>query len=343
MADISQIKLPGDNTPHNLVDATARTSIGTSYNNSVVPSEQRLSAATAQGAIDELVQRVWRGTQAAYDALPSHDPNIVYYITDGTNPTSSLPIAILRFSSTDSMSAWTSGPVTYTNSELFDGYGNVLAPLDLLDSTTKELIYDLRIEYVQLDSTTLLPKNRYIFNTISAQKMGNSSIYTISCNMIWESMRVFGNIGYTTSPSPHYEGTFSIINIPTNATVLPITGSSAVGTYTYIENKFKYSTTERLLGVWVDNKQIFEKTFEITGSLAAVGDWTVFDESVSYDTLISMEGIRYTLSGEYIPFTQTLYTNPRFSVQDNHKLFYYSGEEIGASKIYITVRYTKAT
>ena len=56
-----------------------------------------------------------------------------------------------------------------------------------------------------------------------------------------------------------------------------------------------------------------------------------------------MEGIRYTLSGEYIPFTQTLYTNPRFSVQDNHKLFYYSGEEIGASKIYITVRYTKAT
>lgn len=343
MADISQIKLPGDNTPHNLVDSTARTSTGTSYNNSAVPFEQRLSALTAQGAIDELVQRVWKGTQAAYDALPSHDSNTVYYITDGINPTSSLPTAILRFSSTDSMSAWISSPVTYTSSELFDGYGNVLTPQDLLDSTTKELLYDLRIEYIQLDSTTLLPKNRYIFNTISAQKMGSSGIYTISCNMIWDSMRVFGNIGYTSSPSPHYEGTFSIINIPTNATVLPITGSSAVGTYDYIENKFKYSTTERLLGTWINNKQIFEKTFEHTGSLAAVGDWTVFDDSVSYDTLISMEGIRYTLSGEYIPFTQTLYTNPRFSVQDNHKLFYYSGEEISASKIYITVRYTKAT
>ena len=237
MADISQIKLPGDNTPHNLVDATARTSAGTSYNNSIVPSGQRLSAATAQGAIDELVQRVWKGTQAAYDALPSHDSNTIYYITDGTNPTLSLPIATLRFSSTDAMSAWISSPVEYDDSELLDGYGNVLAPLDLLDGTTKELLYDLRIEYVQLDSTTLLPKNRYIFNTISAQKMGNSSIYTISCNMIWESMRVFGNIGYTASPSPHYYGRFSIINIPTNAELLPIESGSATNTKAYIDSR----------------------------------------------------------------------------------------------------------
>ena len=280
MADISQIKLPGDNTPHNLMDATARTSTGTSYNNSIVPSGQRLSAATAQGAIDELVQRVWKGTQAAYDALPSHDSNTVYYITDGTNPTLSLPIATLRFSSTDSMAAWMSGPVTYTSSELFDGYGNVLAPLDLLDGTTKELLYDLRIEYVQLDSTTLLPKNRYIFNTISAQKMGNSSIYTISCNMIWESMRVFGNIGYTTSPSPHYEGTFSIINIPTNAELLPIESGSATNTKDYIDNGLsgKADKTELV--------KHFDLTTSSTVSDSGISPFSYYGQSTKTDSNI---------------------------------------------------------
>lgn len=48
MADISQMSLPDGNT-YDIVDSKSR----------------------------------WEGTQAQYDALSSHDPNVIYYITDG--------------------------------------------------------------------------------------------------------------------------------------------------------------------------------------------------------------------------------------------------------------------
>lgn len=50
MADISQMSLPDGNT-YDIVDSKSR----------------------------------WEGTQAQYDALSSHDPNVIYYITDGVS------------------------------------------------------------------------------------------------------------------------------------------------------------------------------------------------------------------------------------------------------------------
>lgn len=53
MADISQINLPNDNNTYNIADLVAR-------------------------------GLIWQGTQAQYDAITTKDPNVVYFITDGT-------------------------------------------------------------------------------------------------------------------------------------------------------------------------------------------------------------------------------------------------------------------
>jgi len=115
--------------------------------------------------------------------------------------------------------------------------------------------------------------------------------------------------------------------------------NDAAGSGTY----YKYSTIEQIVGQWVDGSTLYQRTLIHSGTLSSVGDWTVYDDTVSYSALTSVESVRYTTSGEWVPFTQTLYTNPRFSVQDNHKLYYYSAEDISSTYIYITIQYTKYT
>ena len=83
MADISQVNLPNDsNNPYNITDANVPHSSlsavqgGTTL--SLVTTGEKYTWNNAGGS------NTWEGTQAQYDALPSHDPDTVYYITDGS-------------------------------------------------------------------------------------------------------------------------------------------------------------------------------------------------------------------------------------------------------------------
>ena len=82
MPDLSQINFPNDNNnPYNIKDASVpHSSLPAASGGSdlsLVTTGEKYTWNNAGGS------NTWEGTQAQYDALPSHDPDTVYYITDG--------------------------------------------------------------------------------------------------------------------------------------------------------------------------------------------------------------------------------------------------------------------
>lgn len=102
-----------------------------------------------------------------------------------------------------------------------------------------------------------------------------------------------------------------------------------------------YSTTEHKTGRrWIDGKDIYEKTIPFTFS-SAVGDWTLFDGSVSYDKLLNTECMLINEQyQECHTFVSNYNTVPRWVVRSDHKLYYYTNESVTRTG-YITVQYTK--
>ena len=101
-----------------------------------------------------------------------------------------------------------------------------------------------------------------------------------------------------------------------------------------------YSTEEHIIGTWVDGKPLYEKTFAY--NISPVNDWTLFDDSVSYDLLIDARGYHKNSVPEVFPLVASEASNPRWSVQSDHKVYYYITSNITRSG-YITLQYTKTT
>lgn len=101
-----------------------------------------------------------------------------------------------------------------------------------------------------------------------------------------------------------------------------------------------YDTNEKVIGTWLNGDTIYEKTIHYT-DLSGVSDWTVLDNSVSYDKLIDLKGVRYTPSNECQTFANGLDLMPRFMAYSNN-LYYYTSSTI-TGDIYITIRYTKSS
>lgn len=104
-----------------------------------------------------------------------------------------------------------------------------------------------------------------------------------------------------------------------------------------------YSKYERKIGVWIDDKPLYARTIIHTGALNSVSDWTLYDDSVSYDMLVRANVTRINTNGEVTPNANTFENSPRFNTKADHKLYYYSQYAITATYIYITLLYTKTT
>ena len=102
-------------------------------------------------------------------------------------------------------------------------------------------------------------------------------------------------------------------------------------------NPIIYSTEEREVGVWTDNKPLYQRTF--TFDISSVNDWTLFDNSVSYENLISANGIISTPTATF-PIVSNFNDEPRWSIQNNILTYYYQGVQRQGK---ITVQYTKTT
>ena len=116
---------------------------------------------------------------------------------------------------------------------------------------------------------------------------------------------------------------------------------SSEKTHDEIENnrgKHDYSTTEQVIGKWIDGNTIYEKTI-YSHDLIGVNDWAEFDASVSYYILLSVNGLRF-YNNQRFSFTNSLESTQRFQIKNNGKLYYFTPSTISGD-IYITVRYTK--
>lgn len=112
-----------------------------------------------------------------------------------------------------------------------------------------------------------------------------------------------------------------------------------------------YSTTERVVGKWVDNSDVYEKTFYLasaTSDVAVVAD--VSDLNISNIVSISgvaVAGAEESAPGQFITLPYVYYGNISYTVT---ALYSGADEEIqllcgsgsrDLTDIYVTVRYTK--
>ena len=105
-----------------------------------------------------------------------------------------------------------------------------------------------------------------------------------------------------------------------------------------------YSTTERVIGTWIDDKPIYEKTLHVT-SIVANDNWQNI-ENLSAKLLIDYECIGYTSGGQ--SGDQTSFRSdknaPQIQADSSTGYIRYAlipGTPI--SELYITARYTKTT
>lgn len=114
-----------------------------------------------------------------------------------------------------------------------------------------------------------------------------------------------------------------------------------------------YSSEERLIGKWIDGKDLYEQDIVITGSFTGTkmvhlpNLYTYYDHLFIQESYIDCTAVggqrHYSIPGNYSEPNYTAYTNIRYDAGD-----YYAQINIGlasywtAKNAYVKIRYTKA-
>ena len=114
-----------------------------------------------------------------------------------------------------------------------------------------------------------------------------------------------------------------------------------------------YSTTEQIVGRWIDGKPLYQKTLNIGALTTSQSDYSEklvsIGASVDTYTKINMVfGSASWLSSEYTEITAnnvftSCYTNTESSTNKNKAGVIYKGNLSWVTKCYVTVQYTKTT
>lgn len=108
-----------------------------------------------------------------------------------------------------------------------------------------------------------------------------------------------------------------------------------------------YSTSEKVIGTWIDGKPLYEITYD-TGSINAGSTKSVDISSLNIDYVSEIKGCGY--SSQYnqslpLPFvhSQSIYVISVNTVSSNANLQIATGSGVSLSKSSITIQYTKTT
>lgn len=141
---------------------------------------------------------------------------------------------------------------------------------------------------------------------------------------------------------------YGFINVrPTNTSVLYCIATKNF----YIDPSHDYSTSEKVIGTWVDGKPIYQKTIEVNNP-SSQGSATVNHNISNLDLVIDMKG--FGIRNDYcMPFptgattTSVLDWATMLNGVNKTEIFYTIGiNNSGAnamSKVYFTLQYTKTT
>ena len=122
-----------------------------------------------------------------------------------------------------------------------------------------------------------------------------------------------------------------------------------------LANKFSkgdmYSTSEKIVGQWIDGKPVYQKTIQLTKATSA-NTWYTTPIGASVDTVVSLKGF-CTDNAHYWGFENPMYgdaTLPSFYAQNNNEttaniIAFYSTSNawVGRTSYYATIQYTKTT
>lgn len=143
--------------------------------------------------------------------------------------------------------------------------------------------------------------------------------------------------------APNNYGVFFVYDSDTQITIKSLSSGSLK---TYIKvigikygsggtSGYNYSTTEQVVGTWIDGSTIFERSYAITNQNISTG-WTVLVSSISIDKFISGEVC--ISSGGYDYTWNALYYN-----NGNIAVYNFLGGAIQSANGYVTIRYTKSS
>ena len=129
---------------------------------------------------------------------------------------------------------------------------------------------------------------------------------------------------------------------PTNTAVLYCIAYKDI----YIDQRFDYSTSERVVGTWIDGRPIYQKTIDF-GNLPNSTSKTVLHNSSDIDLIINIDGMAYNAStlDFFVPLVDV---NPggtiinRVTVSKT-QIFIDTKNDRSAFKAYVTIQYVKTT
>ncbi len=135
-----------------------------------------------------------------------------------------------------------------------------------------------------------------------------------------------------------------------NAELLPIQSGSATNTKDYIDNKFAYSTTEKVIGKWIDNKTLYEKVVSIPSIVMDSSFHNTAHGIANIDKVVYVYGIMTNNSYEFIPIPNIRPAQTKDNLPvgielnaDMTNVRYMNNWIDNIIECYVIMRYTKTT
>lgn len=140
-----------------------------------------------------------------------------------------------------------------------------------------------------------------------------------------------GGSGSSVVPNPQGTATDTLVKLGIEGTVYDFAGSGG----------HNYSTTEQVVGTWIDGKTLYEKTIAVTQNPSS--EISISLTSLDIDTLFVVSAYIQSSNGNVTPTT--------YFVSGDDKFMYYYNRTTDCLVIltswqgsgYVTIRYTKST
>ena len=286
----------------------------------------RLNGKAYGGGID-----VIEVTQAQYNALPESklSDDILYVISDSVNGSDGYPPLIYSTEERE-VGVWTDGKPLYQKTVYFG---------QLTNNTSKSIAHGIaNVDRIIKTESSVLENDTYFFNL----PFVNNPTYDIA---IW-----CDRTNITITPYSDRTSDFAYVTLWYTKT----TDTKGSGRWTTQGTLAQhYSTTERLIGTWIDGKPIYQKSIEIT-QIPNQNTQTIAHNIANIDRIVNINGICYArtnIDPNYastpLPRIQDNSTTANLGVDANRVNIVLKGRGTNFTEIYakviVTIQYTKTT
>ena len=276
-------------------------------------------------------------TQAEYDALTEAQKmnGVAYFIKDALLPSRSNIYAPVIYSTNERcIGVWTDGRPLYQVTKIFNNIasGRVDNMPHGIANTHTLLLVDWKFttssnSYGIIGYDSLDASKNYWCSIISYNSVG----ITYRIGESWNATRLVCTFLYTKTTDVAGSGNWGTDGIPTH----------------------HYSTSEKVIGTWLDGKTLYEKTIDC-GALPNQATKTIA-HNVNFDFIVNAFGTAQDTTTKQvfpIPFTNSAQRGGTYDTTDSQIMLFITTTDItlrtwvnrsNFNKTYVTIQYTKAT